>query len=38
MFLDHPNIAKLYGCFNDKHHIYLICEYATHKNIYEVIK
>jgi aurora kinase, other len=34
MFLCHPNIAKLYGCFHDQHHIYLVCEYATNNNLY----
>jgi aurora kinase len=38
MFLEHPNIAKLYGCFHDQDHIYLICEYGTDKSLYELIK
>lgn len=37
MFADHPNIAKLYSYFYDEHYIYLICEYATDKNLYEVL-
>lgn len=38
MFLSHPNIAKLYACFHDQHHIYLLSEYATDNNLYELIK
>jgi serine/threonine protein kinase len=38
MFLNHPNIAKLYACFHDQHYIYLITEYATNNNLYELIK
>jgi len=37
-FLDHPNIAKLYSFFHDKKYLYLVCEYATDKNLYEAIK
>jgi serine/threonine protein kinase len=28
MFLSHPNIVKLYGCFDDDKHIYIILEVA----------
>jgi serine/threonine protein kinase len=38
MFLNHPNIAKLYACFHDQHHIYLVSEYATSGNLYDLIK
>jgi serine/threonine protein kinase len=27
LFLDHPNILKLYGYFDDSEHIYLILEF-----------
>ena len=37
LFLDHPNIAKLYGFFSDYNHIYLLSEYATDKNIFELV-
>lgn len=37
MFTNHPNIAKLYGFFSDNENIYLICEYAADKNLYEVM-
>lgn len=26
--LDHPNIIKLYGHFDDEYHIFLLMEYA----------
>ena len=35
LFLNHPNIAKLYGFFSDANYIYLICEYASDRNLYE---
>lgn len=36
-FMDHPNISKLYGFFDDEHLIYLITEYATEKTLYHHI-
>lgn len=36
MYLDHPNLAKLYHFFDDEAQVYLICEYATNKNVYEL--
>jgi serine/threonine protein kinase len=36
-FLDHPNIAKIHSFFDDRNYIYLICEYATDRNIFELI-
>lgn len=36
-FLDHPNIAKIYSFFDDRNYIYLVCEYATDKNIFALI-
>ena len=35
MFCEHPNVASMYGFFSDSNHIYLICEYAADKNLYE---
>lgn len=35
--MDHPNIAKIYSFFDDRNYIYLICEYATDKNIFELM-
>ena len=37
MFLDHPNLAKLYHFFDDEEYIYLVCEYATDKNVYDLV-
>lgn len=37
LFVNHPNIARLYGCFHDPHFIYLICELATDNNLYETL-
>lgn len=38
MFLEHPNIAKLYGCFHDATRIFLIEEYCTDSNLYKAMK
>jgi len=38
MFLDHPNITKLYGFFDDAEHIYLIMEYMEEGTLYERIQ
>lgn len=38
MFLEHPNIAKLYGCFHDATRIYLVEEYCTDSNLYEAMR
>jgi serine/threonine protein kinase len=38
MFLEHPNIAKLYGCFHDAARIYLVEEYCTDQNLYEAMR
>ena len=36
-FLNHPNIAKLYGYFYDELFIYLICEYAVDLTLYDCL-
>jgi len=36
--LNHPNILKLYGYFWDSKNIYLILEYATDGELYELMK
>ena len=36
-YLDHPNIAKLYGCFSDTRNVYLVCEYATERNLFDLM-
>jgi len=38
MFLDHPNIIKLYGFFHDKDNIYLLLELGSSGQLYKVIK
>ena len=35
-YLDHPNVLKLYGWFDDPSHIYLIIEYAAWGNLYSI--
>lgn len=37
-YLDHKNIIKLFGLFDDEEYIYLICEYATNGDLYHAIK
>lgn len=37
-FLNHPNILKLYGVFNDEENIYLILEYMEEGTLYSVLK
>ena len=38
MFLDHPNIVKLYGFFDDSLHFYIIMEYMEGGSLYSYIK
>jgi serine/threonine protein kinase len=38
MFLDHPNIVKLYGFFDDSTHFYIIMEYMDGGNLFGLIK
>lgn len=38
MFLDHPNITKMYGFFDDSEYIYLIMEYMEEGTLYELIQ
>ena len=38
MYLNHPNILKMYGFFDDDSKIYLILELASHGDIYKEIK
>ncbi len=37
-YLDHPNILKLYGYFDDEEKIYLILEYAAWGELYSTVK
>lgn len=36
--LDHPNITKLYGFFDDKDFIYLLLELGSEGQLYRIIK
>jgi len=36
--LNHPNILKLYGYFDDEEKIYLILEYAPWGELYSTLK
>lgn len=36
--LDHPNIIKLYGAFEDGKHVYLVQEYAAGGDLYQELK
>ena len=38
MFLDHPNIVKLYGFFDDATNFYIIMEYMDGGNLFGLIK
>jgi aurora kinase len=35
--LDHPNVTKLYGFFDDKDNIYLLLELGSEGQLYRVI-
>ena len=37
-FCNHENILKLYGCFDDKEHIYLVLEYMEEGTLFGVLK
>lgn len=38
MFLNHPNVIKLYYCFADEYKIYLLMEPAPDGQLYEYMK
>jgi serine/threonine protein kinase len=38
MFLNHPNIIKMYGCFHDATNIYIILEVGTGGQLYHQLK
>lgn len=38
MFLDHPNIVKMYGYFDDDDNIYIILEVGTGGQLYHYLK
>lgn len=37
-YLNHPNILKLYGVFNDEENIYLILEFMEEGTLYSQLK
>lgn len=37
LFLSHPNLLSLYGCFSDQSSIYLITELASDNSLYDTI-
>ena len=38
MFLNHPNIIKMYGCFDDAANIYIILQVGTGGQLYHQLK
>jgi calcium-dependent protein kinase len=36
-FLDHPNIIKVYGCFDDEKYIYIIMELGCDGQLFDII-
>ena len=38
LYLNHPNVLKLYGTFDDSENIYLILEYMEEANLYYHLK
>jgi serine/threonine protein kinase len=38
MYLDHPNIVRLYGFFDDQTHFYIIMEYMEGGNLFGLMK
>ena len=38
MFLNHPNIIKMFGCFHDSTNIYIILEVGTGGQLYHQLK
>jgi serine/threonine protein kinase len=38
LFLNHPNIVRVYGCFSDKDHVYIMMEYMEEGSLYRLAK
>jgi serine/threonine protein kinase len=38
MYLNHPNIVKLYGFFHDQENVYLIMEYCSGSHLFKMIR
>lgn len=38
MYLDHPNVTKTYGFFQDKIYFYILMQYMEQGSLYRIIK
>lgn len=38
LFLNHPNVVKMYGCFADVDNIYILLEYMEEGSLYKHMK
>lgn len=38
MYLNHPNIIKMFGCFDDKKYLYIVLEVAMGGQLYQQLK
>jgi serine/threonine protein kinase len=38
LFVNHPNVVKMYGCFHDRLNFYIVMEYMEEGSLYKVIK
>ena len=38
LYLNHPNIVKMYGCFSDADNIYIMLEYMEEGSLYRQMK
>jgi serine/threonine protein kinase len=36
--VSHPNIVRMYGCFSDHDHIYILMEYMEEGSLYKRVK
>ena len=36
--VNHPNLPKMYGCFDDEYHVFMIMEYVPGKELMEYRK
>lgn len=37
-FCEHQNILRLYGCFDDREHIYLVLDYMEEGTLFKQLK
>jgi serine/threonine protein kinase len=38
LYLSHPNIVRMFGCFSDLEHIYILMEYMEEGSLYKHVK